>query len=286
MILFQKFIYLCLILTAVGCNQNQTDSSKSNKATLLVSIAPYRFLTERIAGSGYNIRTVVPENTNPHSYEPTSNQILDVSKGLVWFQIGEPFEEKLYPVLRSKNPKLVVQDLRDGIDLIQGCKCCSKDTGDRHIWMSPNLLIQQAKLIEETLSKRFPHDKDLFKENLTEVCRELVRLDKEIHHRLKTVKNRSILVSHPAFGYYCKDYGLRQLSVEFEGKEPRPRELQKILAVAERECMKLALAVPQHNNKGVNLIAKELKANLHSINPYSSDYLDMMRKLTDCIETP
>lgn len=283
--MFQNFICLCFLMLAVGCKQSESDA-RLKKPTLLVSIAPYRFLTDRIAGSEYNIHAVVPDNANPHIFEPTSSQVLEISHGLVWFQIGEPFEEKIYPVLKSKNPNLIVKDLRDGIDLIHECKCFAKETADHHIWMSPNLATHQAKLIEETLSKRFPHHKAFFKKNLAELCAELKSLDEEIHARLQTVKHRSILVSHSAFGYYCKEYGLTQISVEFEGKEPRPRHIEQILEAAESDRMELALALPQYNNKGIKLIAKELNAHVHSIDPYSADYFNTMRKLTDFIKEP
>jgi zinc transport system substrate-binding protein len=36
-----------------------------------------------------------------------------------------------------------------------------------------------------------------------------------------------VLVSHPAFGYFCKDYDLEQISIEVEGKEPRPKDVSE-----------------------------------------------------------
>lgn len=271
---------------AVSCSRNEADIARLKKPTILVSIAPYRFLADRIAGSEYNIYTVVPDNANPHEFEPTASQVLKISEGLVWFQIGESFEKKILPILKSKNSELVVKDLRDGIELIKECGCCSRETGDRHIWLSPKLLIAQAKLIKKTLTEKFPKHQAMFERNVDQLCRELKLLDQEIHEGLKDVKTRSILVSHSAFGYFCKEYNLTQLSVEFEGKEPRPKHLKMILEEALNQHMELALALPQHNNKGVRRVAKEVNASVHSINPYSADYFDTMRKLTAYIKDP
>lgn len=284
--MLQKILCLLLVFLAFGCSRSEADIARLKKPTILVSIAPYRFLADRITGSEYNIYTVVPDNANPHVFEPTSSQVLEISEGLVWFQIGEAFENKILPILRSKNPELLVKDLRDGIELIEECGCCSKESGDRHIWLSPNLAILQAKLIKETLCERFPEHQTMFESNFEKLSEELISLDEEIHETLKDIRTRSILVSHPAFGYYCKEYDLTQLSVEFEGKEPRPKHLEKILKKAAEDHMELALALPQHNNKGVQLIAKELDASVHMIDPYSADYFNTMRKLTAYIKEP
>jgi len=252
---------------------------------LLVSIAPYQYLTEQIAGDDFTVYVVVPPNANPHSFEPTSSQTLKIGQALIWFQMGEPFEKKILPVLQSKNPSLVTKDLRDGIPMI-GEGCCSVDQMDRHIWLSPRLAAVQAVMIEEVLSQAFPEYASFFKENLAKLTASLAALDSEIHEELKKVENRSLLVSHPAFGYFCKEYGFTQLSVEYEGKDPKPQDLARIRKQAERDPMELALALPQYNNKGVQLIAKEVEAAVHFIDPYSPDYFKTMRTLSTLIQHP
>lgn len=288
--MFKKIIFSCLLLFSFSCSKNGGDPERLKKPTVLVSIAPYRFLADRIAGKDFNIYTVVPDNANPHSFEPNSSQVMEISLGQVWFQVGETFEDKIFPILKSNNPNLVVKDLRDGIPMIEecggSCSHCSRDHMDRHIWMSPKLAIEQAKIMEATLSAKFPEQREMFKENLAQLCEELASLDLEIQESLKKIESRTILVSHPAFGYFCKEYDLKQLSVELDGKDPRPRYLKNVLDEAMTSNMKLALALPQYNNKGVELIAKELDASVHSIDPYSADYFGMMRNLTSFVKEP
>jgi zinc transport system substrate-binding protein len=217
--------------------------------------------------------------------------VTEMGQGLVWFRIGEPFETKILSVLQRHNPKLAVQDLRDGIDLIEEasglqCKHCSMDHLDRHIWLNPKLAAVQAALIEQTLSKQFPEQAELFQKNLDRLREELVTLDQEIQAILKPVEKRVILVSHPAFGYFCKEYHLEQLSVEYEGKDPRPKHLEDILNRALTQSLEVTLALPQHNNKGAQLIAEKLHTPVRMIDPYSADYFEMMRKLAHLIADP
>lgn len=285
--MFKKLFILCLILASCG----KVTPNHGGKPLILVSIAPYRFLAEQIAGEGFAVETVVPTAANPHSFEPTASQVSGMAKGVVWFRIGEPFEGRVVPILKERNGELVVKDLRDGIELIEerhalGCQHCCMDHLDRHIWLSPKLAAQQAALIEATLSERFPEKRELFRENLAALSAKLVELDGEIQEILKGVEKRMILVSHPAFGYFCKEYDFEQLSVEYEGKDPRPKHLEEILNRAVSQSMEVALALPQYNNKGAQLIAEKLHVPVHLIDPYSADYFETMRKLAHLIADP
>ena len=282
-----KKLLLSLLLFA-GCSHAPSPPSKP---LLLVSIAPYRFLTEEIAGAGFEVQAVVPMAANPHSFEPTSSQVALMGRGLVWFRIGEPFEGKIIPILKNHNPKLAIKDLRDGIALLEegpGLKCahCCMDHLDRHIWLNPKLAAEQAALIEQTLSEQFPEQKEFFQKNLIRLRGELGALDVEIQGILRPVVKRVILVSHPAFGYFCKEYHFEQLSVEYEGKDPRPKHLEEILKQAISQSMEVALALPQHNNKGAQLIAERLHVPIRMIDPYSAEYFETMRKLAHLIADP
>ena len=281
--MLKKFVLLCLLLAGCGKAPHEI----SSRPLLLVSIAPYRFLTERIAGDGFEVRAVVPMAANPHSFEPTASQVTGMGRGVVWFRIGEPFEAKILPILKKHNPGLAVRDLRDGIALIEnGCRHCSVDHLDRHIWLSPKLAAVQAALIEQTLSEQFPEQRELFQKNLADLRGELAALDGEIEEILKPVVHRVILVSHPAFAYFCREYRLEQLSVEVEGKDPRPKHLEEILERAVANSLEVALALPQHNNKGAQLIAEKLHIPVRLVDPYSSNYFEAMRKLARLIADP
>jgi zinc transport system substrate-binding protein len=157
---------------------------------------------------------------------------------------------------------------------------------DRHIWLSPKLASRQASAIAEVLSKRFPEKKELFAANLEICLAEIEALDREIQTVLSPLQARSLIVSHPAFQYFCIDYGLKQLSVEQEGKDPRPRHLEEMLARARIEKLAVALTLPQYNNKGVQLIASEMDVPIRMIDPYSADYYNTLKNLAQMIANP
>jgi zinc transport system substrate-binding protein len=282
--MLKYIILICLFF--IACQKNP--AGRSAKPLILVSVAPYKSLTKQIAGDEFDVATIVPAAANPHSFEPTASQVIAVSQGAVLFTIGESFEGKIIPILKKRNSELAVVDLRKGIELIDGesglgCSHCGMDHLDRHVWLSPRLMSRQAETIAKALGEKFPEKKEEFQKNLVRLQENLISLDREIEEILKGVANRTILVSHPAFGYFCKEYNLKQLSVEYEGKEPRPRHLEEILNRAVTESMGLALALPQYNNKGAQLIAEKLHIPIRMIDPYSSEYFETMRKLAQLI---
>src|SRR3990167_9547844 len=132
--MLKKLVSFLLFLSLLGCGKTPS-SPPSSKPLIFVSIAPYRFLAEQIAGSELDVQAIVPSGSNPHSFEPTSNQVSTVLRGQVWFRIGEPFEDKILPLLQIRNPDLKVHDLRSGISLIEeghelSCCHCGMDHYD------------------------------------------------------------------------------------------------------------------------------------------------------------
>jgi zinc transport system substrate-binding protein len=206
------FVFFCVLVAACA----KKTPVEARKPLLLVSLAPYQTLVQTIAGNEFEVQTIVPNGADPHHYEPTAQQLIQASQGKIWFRIGESFEAKLLPLL--KNARLV--DLRDTLPLIEG-QC--KHHQDRHLWLSPKLLAIQAEHVTAALSATFPERQEKFEERLAILIRDLKTLDLEIESQLSSAKVRTFLVSHPAFAYFCRDYDCSQLSIEHEGKEPRPK---------------------------------------------------------------
>ncbi len=280
------FLSTLLLLLAGASSCSKKDCANTEKIKLLVSIAPYQTIVQRIAGDEFEIVTVVPPNVNPHTYEPTSKQAASLQNGAVWFQIGEPFEKKLHYLLRTTRNV----DLRASASMIETqahhCEGCGQDHLDRHIWLSPRQTALQAEQIGAVLQEMYPTQADAIALRLAQLQADLIELDEEITTRIQDVPARTFLVSHPAFAYFCRDYGLQQLAVEHEGKDPRPKDLEIIFQSALRQQTEVAIALPQHNNKGAQLIAEKLRIPIRIIDPYSAQYFETIRALANLIANP
>lgn len=250
---------------------------------VLVSIAPQKYLVERIGGDQVFVEVIVPPGANSHTYEPTTKQMLAAQKGQIWFRIGESFENRMLSVLRDTH----ILDQREGIELIQaGCGCCTHDAHDPHIWLSPRLLKVQAAQIAQTLCEHDPAHAELFQKNLAILEEECACLDLACAADFLKSQQKLILVSHPAFGYFCRDYGLEQLSIEMEGREPTPRYVTELIIKARARGVRTVFLQQQHNPKGGNRIAHELGAKTTYIDPYVENVLANIRNISQRFSQP
>lgn len=267
--MYKLFIFLSFFL-AIGQLEAKTH--------VLVSIAPQKFLVEKIGGEEVFVDVIVPPAANSHTYEPTPRQMLSFQKGQIWFRLGESFEARMLATLQ---PKMRIVDQRDNIPLIDsGCGCCNaKDAHDPHIWLSPSLLKIQAQQIAQSLSEHDPEHMKFFAHNLQALEIELDQLDKACAACLAKGGKKYILVSHPAFGYFCRDYGLEQISIEMEGREPTPRHLTELINKARSVGIQMVFLQKQHNPKGGKRIAKELNATTCYIDPYVENVVENLRTI-------
>lgn len=271
------FLFICfLTITLFSCGKIENNRLKP---CILVSIPPYKTLVEEIAGDDFEICSVAPLHADPHHYEPTPKQIAQIIDSKLWFRIGESFEIKLLSVLKQTESV----DLCEQISFLES-QCCHKHEKDRHFWLSPAILKVQAEKIASTLSQKFPSQKHAFDIRLKKTLVRLDHLDKDIKNRLDGATSKTFIVAHPAFGYYCKDYNCHQISLEKEGKDLRPQELESILRLANKTKASFAISLPQHSSKGTNLLAQKLSIPSYTLDPYSPKYEKTIQDLTSMID--
>lgn len=267
-----RVFFICFLLLC-ACQPPQKSPE------VLVTAAPYALFVEQIAGDSLTVDVLVPPGTNPHIYEPTPREVKRFLGSRIWFRLGEGLETRIFKMMQERNPDLITVDLTEDFRLRE-----EEGEGlDRHLWMSPKLAMEQAKIIAQTLEEAYPEHKKAFRQGLAALLKKLTLLDKELAEELEPLANSAMLVSHPAFGYFCEEYNLKQLSIECEGKDPLPRDIEKTLVEAKKSSVRAVFTLPEYNNKGAILIAKKLKLPIYEIDPYAKDYFEMMRKLGDAL---
>lgn len=271
--------YLVLILMWAVTSLQAVDTPPY----VLVSVSPYKYLVERIAGNTVVVGLLVPPAANVHTYEPTMKQVLASGKADLWFRIGESFEPRVANALVAHNPKLQLIDMRQGLDLIEGegCHegCCHPEGKDLHYWLSARLMKQQAKTVANALIKRYPANAAHYQQALSEHLNELDDLEKQLASILDPVKGKTILVTHPAYAYLCRDYGLSQLAVEVEGKDPSSRKLTALIKKAQEMRVKTIFTQTQYSDKAAKIIAGQLGASLVLLDPYAENYISNLLRI-------
>lgn len=266
-----------------------TTSIASQEKSVLVSIAPYAFFVHRIGGPEVSVIPLIPEGANPHVYEPRPQEVARLRNADLWIQLGDLFDQKVERPLKEQNKDLKILDITQTLPLISSCAAshdhalCADEGKDLHVWLSPKLAKIQAETIAAAFIDLFPENELLYIERLDQFLQELDQLDKQIQDQLAPKKGRAILVSHPAFAYFCRDYDLTQLSIEIEGKEPRPQDISQLLEQARTLKPSVVILEPQYSNKGAEMVAKTLQLPVATINPYAEDYLSNLRHLSEVI---
>lgn len=281
MFLMRYFVLLALSFFSFAYSQE--------KPTALVSIAPYKYFVERIADGTVKVDLIVPTGVSEHTFEPTARALVNASKASVWFRMGEPFEDRVLQSIQRYNPHMRIFDLRDEVDLIipeEHAGCIHASCEDPHIWLSPKEAIKQAKTVYNGLSETFPANREIYHKNFIAFKDDLEKLDRTIDELLKPVKIKTIMVSHPAYAYLARDYGLKQLSIEFEGREPSPKQLTQVLQTARNLGIKKVFVQPQHIGKGARLVARELNAQVIEINPLAENYMENLANIAKSIAAP
>ncbi|MBA3816568.1 MAG: zinc ABC transporter substrate-binding protein [Parachlamydiaceae bacterium] len=251
---------------------------------VLVSVSPHKFFVEKIAGDTITIGLMVPAGASAHTYEPTPKQTMTASKADIWFCIGESFEARAAKALKHYRPEMDLVDLRQNMDMISGdphsgCCCCHANSQDLHIWLSARQAKIQATTIANTLIKHYPEHTHKYQKSLENFLEELTALDVEITQILQPLTDRMILVSHPAYAYFCRDYQLTQWSIEFEGKDPTPFQLNNTLIKARNAHIDKVFIQAQYSSKGAKLVAKELGAKVIMLDPYAESYINSMQEI-------
>ena len=120
-------------------------------------------------------------------------------------------------------------------------------------------------------------------DNRHKLIDQLIQTDADIHAQMLPFQGEYLLVSHPALGYFCQRYGLHQLSIEVNGKDPLPQDIGVLMRQLKDHPVPVVFIEPEYNNKGALLIANKLHLPVEEINPYSDDYFGMLDHLTQLI---
>ena len=150
--------------------------------------------------------------------------------------------------------------------------------------MDPKLVKVQAQNIHDALCKLDPEHTNDYSKNLQTFLTDLRRVDQRIAHVLAPFKDNSIYVFHPAFGYFTDSYGLHQVSIETEGKEPSAKQLANTIDKAKKDGVHIIFVQPQFSKKSAKTIAMTIGGVVVPIDPVSKDYLSNLEKIASEIE--
>jgi zinc transport system substrate-binding protein len=268
------------------------------KVPVFVSIFPQRYFVEQIGREHVDVQVMVLPGASPATYEPKSRQMAAIAKAKIYFSMGVPFEavwlEKI--VAFNKNLRVVPMDhgiqklamasfhshseaeqQADGRTLSRAETETTHGKLDPHIWLSPPLVILQARHVLVALQDIDPENASAYETNFQLFVMQILALDKELRQLLEPHHGQRFMVFHPAWGYFADTYHLVQIPVEMEGKAPKPAQLKTLITDARKHRIKVLFLQPQVSAKIAEQVAREIGAQVAWVDPLAMDWAENLR---------
>lgn len=281
------------------------------KPLVSVSVPPQKYFVEKIAANTLDINVIIPAGVDEHNFDFKPATMQRLEKSDIYFTIGLEFERVFADKFQSNFKNLQVIDTGKDLRNLATSHTHSKDDHDEHhnhagyddhdhdehahgkdkhhahkhsnshethgendphIWLDPILVKIQASTIAKALIAKYPQNKALYEANLAQFQAELDALNAEISALFEKSKNKKFIIYHPSLGYFAARYHLVQIPVEIEGKEPKTKDLQRLMSVAKKENIKTIFVQKGFSQNAAKSLAKELKASVVELNHLSDDY--------------
>ena len=260
---------------------NSQENSNDGKIDVAVSIGPEVEFVKAVGGDKVDVTLMVPSGADPHTYEPLPDQLKQVSNAKMYAEIGSPleFETNYMDKLKSANPNMLVVNCSQGIKLIPNTAENESDEMDPHDWVDP----KNAKIMVENIYQGMvqidPADKAYFQKNRDQYLQQLDELDKNTTQLLKGKQGTKIIIFHPAFGYYCKDYNLTMVAAMLNDEEPSPQRIAMLVNTAEQNNIKVVFTEPQYDPKYMQSVASQIGGHVLYVNDLDENYLQNMENV-------
>ena len=277
---------LCVILSIQACKEKS-----GNKQTVSVSILPQKYLVEKIAGDYLQVNVMIPPGMSPETCDLSTEQLKKLYDSDICFTIGHlPFElTHLAPVVKQRKDIRIINH-SEGIKLFSGSCGHQHHNGhehsgvDPHIWSSPRYVAQMAQQIFKALSEQYPTQKEKFEEGYKTLSKEIETVKEKADSALNEKRGSMFLIYHPALTYLADDYGLQQVAIENEGKEPNPAHLKHIIDLAKEKNIRIIFIQSQFDKNNALSVAKEIGGEVIPIDPLAENWTEEINKLIKVLQ--
>jgi len=272
---WHRFLFIILLTIVLipaiilsGCAGRH---SQASKPVVFVSILPQQYFVNKIAGGLVDVVVMVEPGASPHTYEPKPFQMAQLSQAAAYFSIGVEFEKVWLARFAALSPRMLIIHSDTLIAKMSGHDFTktlgqsrindtyspdSHEAVDPHIWLSPELVKQQAHTICTALQRIDPLHAQLYSANCASFLKEIEQVQDTIHSFLKP--GCTFMVFHPSWAYFSREFGLKQIAIEIDGKEPSPRELAFIFEEARIYHLSAIFVQPQFSQQSAHVIARQL----------------------------
>jgi zinc transport system substrate-binding protein len=269
-----------LLLAIMSCQKN----TERKRPLLLTTIHPYELLLKQLAGSDYDVQSIIPANASPHTWSPNPSDLKALIEAAFILSNGLGLETNLQKsfATRAGAHVEVAKLIEASIPVYEEehHEADEHEVGeshhegqDPHLWTSPHLMIRLVTALEKELSSRFPNSALVFANNADIIRQELEAASEQIMSERSAYKEPGLITYHNSFYYFTREFGIKYLGwVQFSlGKEPSPKDLVSLGETIKEHKVKAVFVEPQMNRKAGEVLAKEFSLKLLTLDSLGSD---------------
>ena len=203
--MYRFLVFLTLIaLTLTACGGQPVSDSGTPVPVILTSTTILADITRNITGDRLKVDSLLPVGTDPHSYQPTPQDVAKLAKSKLLIVNGAGYEQFLTPLLENTGGERTILEASSGVSL-------RKEAGsmDPHMWLDPNNVIRYVENIRDGLIRFDPAGEAVYKSKADYYLRQLVDLNTWIDEQMRKIppEKRLLVTNHEALGYFAQRYG-------------------------------------------------------------------------------
>ncbi len=303
----RAYVAVSSALTALLFQVSPPFALAAEAINVVVTMPVLKDFAEQVGGSHVRVTSLMTGYENEHTYSPKPSDLIAVRKAQVFIEIGVGLEVWVGSLVRNAgNPKLLVVTTSKGIGLVrdhpgheESVTPAREDVqgGNPHVWLDPESAATMLRHITEAFIKVDPAHAGEYRNNQAVYLRQLDRARADLTERLSTVRDRRVIVHHPAWPYFARRFGLHIAgTIQTQpGAEPSAHHLQALITKIRKDRIRVIVSEPQLNQKIPELLANETGARVVKLTtlpgalPGTETYLDMLRynvlQLAQALET-
>ncbi|WP_307258634.1 metal ABC transporter solute-binding protein, Zn/Mn family [Oikeobacillus pervagus] len=289
-----------LIFTMSACGQNNGEKKENENGPLSIytTVYPLQDFTQKIGDKYVDVHTIYPPGADEHTFEPSQKDMMALAEADLFFYIGlglEGFVDKAKNTLKAENVQMVATaNQLDEKELLANTGEEEHDHHhsdiDPHVWIDPIYAQSLATAIKDTLVKKMPKHSAVFEKNYEKLIADLDKLNDQFEAMAQNAKINQVIVSHAAYGYWEKRYGIEQIAIQgiSSSSEPSQKDLKQLIEEAKKTNTKTILFEQNVSSKLTKVVQNEIGAKpltIHNLSVLTKkdiddqmDYFSLMKK--------
>jgi manganese/iron transport system substrate-binding protein len=211
----------------------------SPRLKVVTTVAPLANITLNVAGPRVELKQIIPDGTDSHTFEPTPSDAQALARADLIVINGLHLEGSTLKMAEAnKQPNARILLLGDNTvtpDQWIFDFSFPQEDGDPnpHLWMNPLFAMHYAELIRDQLVELDATNAAYYQDNTTRFLARAQQLDQAITAATQTIpeKNRKLLTYHDSFAYFAPRYGFQVIGAiqPSDFAEPSPREVADLI---------------------------------------------------------